>query len=112
MPVVYQVLKERLEAERHRLLEELSQLAVASGENLGYGNHMADDASAALDQAQNLALRRNHERMLEAIEKALARFQDQSYGKCEDCGQTIDPARLKALPHARYCLACQKKQER
>lgn len=112
MPVVYQVLKERLEAERSRLLAELEQKkAVASGENLGYGNHMADDATAAFDQARDLALRNNQQRLLEQIDQALARFADQSYGRCQSCNQLIDPARLKALPHASYCFACQKKQE-
>ena len=105
------ILKERLEAERDRLTSELQQLPVASHESLGYSTHMADDASVAFDQARDLALRRNLEQTLKQVEKALNRFDNGDYGVCESCGQSIDPARLKALPHAARCLDCQRRLE-
>jgi RNA polymerase-binding transcription factor DksA len=77
--------------------------------NLGYGNHMADDASEAFEQAKDLALRQNAEQVLAQVETALARFDDGSYGTCEQCGTEIDPARLKALPYVTYCLRCQQR---
>jgi DnaK suppressor protein len=104
-------LKIRLEAERERLLTELSQTNVVERENLGYGNHMADDATEAFEQAKNLALRQNLERLLDQVEDALERFEAGTYGLCEQCGREIDPARLKALPYATLCLSCQQRRE-
>jgi len=104
-------LKMRLEAERERLLTELSQTNVVERDNLGYGNHMADDATEAFEQAKDLALRQNLERLLEQVEGALVRFEAGTYGLCEQCGKEIDPARLKALPYAILCLSCQQRRE-
>ncbi|MDH4227707.1 MAG: TraR/DksA family transcriptional regulator [Deltaproteobacteria bacterium] len=49
---------------------------------------------------------------LEAIEKTIERIDDGTYGKCEDCGEAVDGARLSAMPYAARCLACQSKRER
>ncbi len=104
-------LKERLEEERERLTGELQQLQVSGRQSMGYSTHMADDASAAFDQARDLALRGNLERTLQQVEEALSRFDNGDYGACQLCGGMIDPARLKALPHATRCLNCQRRVE-
>ena len=46
-------------------------------------------------------------RMLKEIDRALERVVRGSYGVCESCGAEISPARLKAIPWARYCVHCQ-----
>jgi DnaK suppressor protein len=51
-------------------------------------------------------------RMLKEIESALKRVAGGNYGYCEGCGHEISPARLKALPWARYCLVCQELRSR
>ena len=112
MPVSNDDLRKRLETERDRLIIQLQQLSVDGRESLGYSTHMADDASAAFDQARDMALRNNLEQMLKQVREALDRFSDDAYGICEVCGQPIDPARLKALPHAPNCLDCQRRLER
>lgn len=104
-------LRKQLETERERLTSQLQQLNVAGHGNLGHSTHMADDASAAFDQARDLALRENLERMLKQVKEALDRFSDGTYGICSVCGEAIDPARLKALPHAANCLDCQRRLE-
>jgi RNA polymerase-binding protein DksA len=104
-------LKMRLEAEKERLLTELSQTNFVDRKNLGYSTHMADDATEAFEQTKDLALRQNLERLLDRVEDALARFEAGSYGLCEQCGREIDPARLKVLPYATLCLSCQQRRE-
>jgi RNA polymerase-binding protein DksA len=111
MSALHTALRERLEAEKIRLTHELDQLVVSGAENTGYSTHMADDASAAFDQARDLALRDNLERTLTQVQEALNRFETGTYGICESCGKPIDPARLKALPHVAYCLECQRRSE-
>ncbi|MGQ9586301.1 MAG: TraR/DksA family transcriptional regulator [Anaerolineae bacterium] len=104
-------LRQMLLDERAKLQRELTSLPVVSRGNLGYGNHMADDATEAFDQAAGLALRRNLETTLEKIQEALRRFDMGTYGACEACGHPIDLARLEALPYARLCIQCQQRSE-
>lgn len=103
------MLRSYLEDERARLRAVIRDRDAGGTVNLGYGNHMADDASEAFEQAKDLALRQNAEQVLAQVETALARFDDGSYGTCEQCGTEIDPARLKALPYVTYCLRCQQR---
>ena len=98
-----------LEDEQARLEAQLAQVEAERGTNLGYGNHMADDASEAYEQAKDLALRHNAEKLLVQVKEALERFQQGTYGLCEHCGAEIDPARLKALPYVTHCLRCQQR---
>jgi len=100
-----------LEAEQARLLAMIAQMEIESDENLGYGNHMADDATEAFEQAKDMALLQNAERLLEQVRDALGRLDDGTYGKCENCGEPIDPARLEALPYLTLCLRCQQRLE-
>lgn len=102
-----EVLRSFLEDERGRLESVIAQFDSEGRANLGYGNHMADDATEAFEQAKDLALRTNAEQLLARVTDALERFDRGVYGTCERCGATIDPARLKALPYATLCLRCQ-----
>ena len=40
---------------------------------------------------------------LDAVEHALERLDDGSYGSCEVCGTALDDAQLAGDPTARYC---------
>lgn len=40
------------------------------------------------------------------IRAALKRIADGGYGVCAQCGKSIDPRRLKALPTATRCISC------
>ena len=103
------VLRSFLEDERVRLETVIAQIDANGGANLGYGNHMADDASEAYEQAKDLALRQNAEQVLAQVTDALERFEQGMYGICEHCGADIDPARIKALPYVTLCLRCQQR---
>ena len=102
-------LRSFLEGERKRLESVVAQSDAEGSKNLGYGNHMADDASEAFEQAKELALRQNAEHLLAQVTDALERFDEGTYGICEQCGTEIDPARLKALPYATLCIHCQQR---
>ena len=104
-----EVLRSFLEDERARLEAVIAQAEAEGTKNLGYGNHMADDASEAFEQARDMALRLNAEQLLAKVTDALERFEEGTYGVCERCGADIDPARLKALPYATLCLRCQQR---
>lgn len=57
-----------------------------------------DDVLNALDDEAK------YELML--INQALLRIENGDFGICQSCHQVIDEARLKAIPYARFCIAC------
>lgn len=72
-------------------------------------NDVGDAADAAvrdetLSQLQDLT--DSESRELRAIDAALARIEDGSYGTCFSCDEEIDERRLLALPHTQLCVAC------
>jgi DnaK suppressor protein len=46
-------------------------------------------------------------RELEEVNRALEDIEAGRYGVCRDCGEAISEARLKVLPFAIRCVACQ-----
>jgi RNA polymerase-binding transcription factor DksA len=43
---------------------------------------------------------------LREIERALARFEDGTYGTCELCGEVIPLERLEVIPESTTCVNC------
>jgi RNA polymerase-binding transcription factor DksA len=59
------------------------------------------------------ALMVNHLRQeIRAIDEALARLADGSFGVCIECRRRIAQGRLLAVPTARRCIRCQSRFER
>jgi RNA polymerase-binding protein DksA len=73
----------------------------------------AGDAATATEQAdlRNSQIERDVAE-LRAIDAALARLADGTYGTCTRCGGEIGEARLRANPAAERCIACQAAHER
>lgn len=61
------------------------------------------------EQQLSLLEARNRTRIM--LDTALRRLDDGEYGLCEDCGTAIGAGRLRALPFAKRCLACQHQAE-
>ncbi len=112
MTFSYDEIRQRLLADLRQLREQSKRLEGAvEVEDIGRSNHMADDATVALEQTVDVALQRNADTQIESIERALARLDNGTYGLCESCGARIDRARLEALPYALYCVDCQARRE-
>jgi len=71
----------------------------------------ADRASAESDRTFTLRLRDRDRKLIKKIEEALERIEDGTFGVCEDCGEEIGIARLKARPVTTLCTECKSKQE-
>jgi DnaK suppressor protein len=93
-------------AERDRLRAGIAEGIVAPGP-MTYGSQAAA-ASQVFEQQRDLALREHNEQHLAAVEAALARLDDGTYGACLRCGRPIAPERLEALPWAAHCIECQR----
>ena len=48
---------------------------------------------------------------LQAIEAALERVEEGTFGLCDDCGGVIAKTRLQAIPYAPFCIRCAQKHE-
>ncbi|MFW5497834.1 MULTISPECIES: TraR/DksA family transcriptional regulator [unclassified Maridesulfovibrio] len=74
----------------------------------------ADDneyASRISEQKINLALHVRETRLISDMEETLSRVDNWDFGICEDCGEEIAIARIKANPTTRFCVSCQSRME-
>ena len=110
-------MKVELSKELIRLRREL-ELAEAQAEDLlqdsgdGAGDDQADAGAKTFEREHEISLVYNARDMVMQTEHALDRITAGSYGKCEDCGNTIGKARLQVFPRATLCMICKQKEER
>ena len=111
MTIGFNILRSRLESEQKRLIEQLGQLqaSVRPAEERREGSPFGkreEEATESLELEKRLALEKQIREQLADVEHALHKFEKETYGLCESCGQPIDPARLEALPQAKLCIRC------
>ena len=105
-------LRKSLAAKRRETLD-LYEHDVHAGQTTTDDNadDFADRANNSYNRDLMFALSDNERQMLIHIEGAYQRLKEGSYGRCIHCSQPIGLPRLKALPWARYCIACQEREE-
>jgi DnaK suppressor protein len=109
-------LRQRLLDARHDLMQRIAQ---QRGGALGRVEAAAEQFGQSEDEhAQNIterdlafAIDEHESAELNAIQAALVRVREGTYGACIDCGQPIALARLQANPQAERCVSCQTRQE-
>jgi DnaK suppressor protein len=79
----------------------------AAGEPRGDPVDMAASETSA---AMQIRLKQTDGKLWRAIEDALTRIRQETFGACEECGQPISRARLEAVPWARHCKNCKEQQ--
>ena len=82
-----------------------------SGPGAGMATHMADLGSDNFQHDFELGLLSDEGTVIEMIDEALTRLDENEYGICIECGQEISPARLEVKPYARFCLDCKSRKE-
>jgi len=68
--------------------------------------HMADLGTDSYEIDNIIGLMDSERKILVEIDEALSRIEDGTYGICQGRGEQIPKERLKAIPWARYCVAC------
>jgi RNA polymerase-binding transcription factor DksA len=93
----------RIEAEaREVLLRRRRSLSrTSTGEAPGDPAARWSDYEATPDPMSEVV-----QRELVEIDAALARIAEGRYGTCLNCGGPMGLQRLRAIPEARYCVAC------
>ena len=115
MNIGFEQLRSHLESEQKRLGAELKQLeaSVPSTEERREGSPFGkreEEATESFELEKRIALEKRLKDLLAEVEHALHKFEEGTYGLCDICGQSIDPARLEALPQATQCLNCKARQ--
>jgi DnaK suppressor protein len=105
--------RELLLAERRRAWEltaalerEFADLAEAASAAGTDDEHDPEGATLAFERQHTAALLDQARDQIAAIDAALAKLDDGSYGTCERCGRRISDERLIARPTAGTCVAC------
>jgi DnaK suppressor protein len=84
-------------------LDEVRSRVPAAG---GMAGDVIDQANADAEAELQIRLHRSDGRLARAIEDALARIKQGTYGVCEICKQPISEARLEAVPWTHLCRKC------
>jgi len=92
-------------------IDDLEQDAFGiNGEKAAVDN-LADGGSDSFYQEFSLELLARDEHTLAEIDSALERIDSGQYGVCESCETAIHRERLRAVPHTRNCITCQRAAE-
>ena len=105
------VLLAMLTALRDETYERVHELRREQGDDneLAPGDEM-DRARASIDVETHASLIARAEERLRYIDEAMTRAEKGRYGICAGCSEPILLERLRALPFAVYCVACQQKR--
>lgn len=114
-PLASAPFKQQLLQQRQDLLRQIDQQrgggsrVEAATAHLGQGED--SHAQALSERELEMILDDRESAELDAIDAALQRIEDGSYGECAECGTEIAAARLQAAPQALRCVACQERHE-
>ncbi|MFM7044127.1 MAG: TraR/DksA family transcriptional regulator [Ilumatobacteraceae bacterium] len=78
---------------------------VPSG-GISFGKRVGEGTSIAIERFADVAVHDQLVQQLAAVEVALQRLDDGTYGTCEKCEQPIADERLEAVPWASRCVRC------
>jgi len=109
--------QESLSEMKKQLLREIQDRLKEESEGIkDEGRDTYDLASDERDREINMILSDREREKLHAIDDALQRIADKSYGMCEcgcdNCEEEIGMGRLKVLPFSRLCVRCQEETEK
>jgi len=83
----------------------------ASGDLSNVPIHMADVGTDNYERELMIELIQSGEASVRSIDDALEKIEEGTFGICESCEKKINKERLKAVPYARLCVNCQRKEE-
>ena len=95
-----------LHAKRAEIVEQLAVLERKPGDqgSISFGKRVGEGTSMAVDRLSQVAVHDKLQTTLADVDRALAKLDDDSYGRCDVCGGPIGDERLEALPWAVLCV--------
>ena len=86
-------------------------LHTATGELSAVHQHPADNADVTMQREVDYTIKGIVADEVSQVQQALRRQAEGRYGRCDDCGEAIDPERLAVRPQATLCITCQRRRE-
>ncbi|MBI3994634.1 MAG: TraR/DksA family transcriptional regulator [Nitrospirae bacterium] len=105
------LLKARQEVTRNLEEQMGHQLNTDLQQRIDHVLDSGDQATLDIAEELDLSLLEMRNKNLKAINDALQRLKEGTYGICEECGSEIPEKRLRVMPFTPFCVACQEKQE-
>ena len=99
---------EDLRVRRTELAAELERLTAPPppGSTVAFGKRIGDGTTEAVERLSTTAAARSIAGSIAAIDRAIEKLADGSYGTCDHCGRPIGEARMEALPATSRCVDC------
>jgi DnaK suppressor protein len=111
-----EALQQMLMRKRQEILKEIEgslgqSLTEDQQRRLESARDVGDQALMDLDRELGISLMEMRNRRRQAIDEALTRLTEGTYGICAECGVEISERRLEAVPFAKLCVECQAREE-
>ncbi len=115
----YRTLLQKVEARIRGDYEHLTDEALENFSDSRSPQHLAELGTDAYEREFSLRFAESDQHLLDEISDALSRIDDGTYGQCQTCLATGKPPsravipkrRLKEIPYARNCVACERERE-
>ena len=111
-PVMREYFRQKLLRWRAELLQESTETLQHLQEDNVPEADLTDRASTETDRSIELRTRDRERKLIQKIDEALRRLEDQSYGYCVETAEPISIKRLEARPIATLSLEAQERHER
>lgn len=111
-----EALQQMLTRKRQEIIKEIEgslgqSLTEDQQRRLESARDVGDQALMDLDRELGISLMEMRNRRRQAIDEALTRLHEGTYGICAECGVEISERRLEAVPFAKLCVECQSREE-
>ena len=107
-------IEKHLQAEKLQIAGQISELSAQDpfNDTDRLNDNAASDTEAKeeIDHERYQAMLKESQDKVTAIEAALERINNGSYGFCVNCQNLIDTDRLAIVPTARLCMSCEAKK--
>ncbi len=74
------------------------------GSGFGFGKRVGDSTSIAVERITDVAKQEGLLAKLDETERALAKLDEGTYGRCDECGEEIGAERRAFRPYATRCI--------
>ena len=101
---VEKLLRGRLEEIQARLAELAKPPEAGAG--IGFGKRIGDGTNEAISRRNEIGVGNSLLVTEEKLQRALAKLEEGTYGRCDRCGKPIAPGRLEAAPESALCIDC------
>jgi DnaK suppressor protein len=97
-----------LRARRAEMQARIEGLAKAPerGSGISFGKRVGDGTVEAVSRLNEIGVGNNLVASVERVDRALAKLDEGTYGRCDNCGDAILPARLRVAPESTMCIEC------